>query len=136
MPLRPPRRCTTREAVKIGNESYKIQIVAIDDKLDTKLAIPGAERLTRKEGIKYIIGPNVDTTAVAIVPVLESAGAINVAYAFWGSLYAPREVRTAVPSFQSSPLVTGYSEGNSILGMVASYQAAPLIYKYLMDKKG
>src|SRR5438128_3056718 len=122
--------------VKIGNDSYKIQIVAIDDKLDTKFAIPGAERLTRKEGIKYIIGPNVDTTAVAIVPVLESAGAINVAYAFWGSLYAPREVRTAVPSFQSSPLVTGYSEGNSILGMVASYQAAPLIYKYLMDKKG
>ena len=31
--------------VKIGNDSYKIQIVAIDDKLDTKFAIPGAERL-------------------------------------------------------------------------------------------
>ena len=122
--------------VKIGNDSYKIQIVAIDDKLDTKFAIPGAERLTRREGVKYIIGPNVDTTAVAIVPVLESAGAINVAYAFWSSLYAPREVRTAVPSFQSSPLVSGYSEGNSILGMVASYQAAPLIYKYLMENKG
>lgn len=121
--------------VKIGNDSYKIQIVAIDDKLDTRFAVPGAERLTRKEGIKYIIGPNVDTTAVAIVPILESANAINVAYAFWKGLYSPRAINM-VPSFQSGPLMSGYTEGNTILGMIASYQAAPLIYKYLMDKRG
>lgn len=121
--------------VKIGNDLYKIQIVAIDDKLDSRFAVRGAEHLTRKEGIKYIIGPNVDTTAVAIVPILESANAINVAYAFWKGLYSPR-VLSMVPSFQSAPLISGYSEGNTILGMVASYQAAPLIYKYLMDKRG
>ena len=103
--------------VKIGEASYKIQIVAVDDRLDVKYAIPGAEQLTRKDHIKYIIGPNVDTTAVAIVPVIESAGAINVTYSFWRSLYTSRD-------------------GNSILGMVASYQAAPLIYRYLMDSRG
>ncbi len=121
--------------VRIGDDHYRIQIVAIDDRLDTRFAIPGAERLTRKEGIKYIIGPNVDTTAVAILPILESAGAVNVTYAFWKGLYSPRAV-SMVPSFQSGPLISGYEEGNSILGMAASYQVAPLIFKHLIDKHG
>src|SRR6058998_1330342 len=63
--------------VKIGNDTYKIQIISIDEKADPKLAVSGAERLTRQEGIKYIIGPNVDTSAASIKPVVESAGAIN-----------------------------------------------------------
>ncbi len=39
--------------VKIGADTYKIEIVSIDDKNDPKLAVSGAERLTRQEGIKY-----------------------------------------------------------------------------------
>ena len=103
--------------VKIGNDTYKIEIISIDDKNDPKLAVSGAERLTKQEGIKYIIGPNVDTTAASIVPVIEAAGAINFPYAFSKDLYTK-------------------PHGNSILGMVASYQAGPLIYKYMKDKKG
>ncbi|HXG48551.1 MAG TPA: ABC transporter substrate-binding protein [Methylomirabilota bacterium] len=103
--------------VKIGNDTYKIQIVSIDEKADPKLAVSGAERLTRQEGIKYIIGPNVDTSAASIKPVVESAGAINFPYAFSKSLYTP-------------------PAGNSILGMVASYQAGPLIYQYMKEKRG
>jgi branched-chain amino acid transport system substrate-binding protein len=103
--------------VEIGGEKYKIQIVSIDDKNDPKLAVSGAERLIRQEGIRYIIGPNVDTTVASVVPLLEAAGAINVTYAFSKSLYtAPRS--------------------NSILGMIASYQVGPIIYEYLKEKKG
>jgi branched-chain amino acid transport system substrate-binding protein len=102
--------------VDIGGEKYKIEIVSIDDKNDPKLAVSGAERLTQQEGIHYIIGPNVDTTAASVVPVVEKNGAINIPYAFSKQLYSsPRE--------------------NSILGMIASYQAGPIIYKYLMDEK-
>jgi branched-chain amino acid transport system substrate-binding protein len=103
--------------VEIDGEKYKIEIVSIDDKNDPKLAVSGAERLIHQEGINYIIGPNVDTTAVSIVPVVEAGTAINIPYAFSKQLYSPpRE--------------------NSILGMIASYQAAPIIYKYLQDEKG
>ena len=103
--------------VEIDGEKYKIEIVSIDDKNDPKLAVSGAERLIHQEDINYIIGPNVDTTAASIVPVVEAGGAINIPYAFSKQLYTPpRE--------------------NSILGMIASYQAAPIIYQYLQDEKG
>jgi branched-chain amino acid transport system substrate-binding protein len=36
---------------EIGGKKYKIEIVAIDDKNDPKLAVSGAERLTKQEGI-------------------------------------------------------------------------------------
>ena len=103
--------------VDIGGERYDIEIVSIDDKNDPKVAVAGAERLVYEEGIKYIIGPNIDTTAAAIVPVIEKGGAMNIPYAFSKDLYsAPRS--------------------NSILGMIASYQAGPVIYKHLMEKEG
>jgi branched-chain amino acid transport system substrate-binding protein len=103
--------------VEIDGEKYKIEIVSIDDKNDPKIAVSGAERLIHQEGINYMIGPNVDTTAASIVPVVEAGSAINIPYAFSKQLYSPpRE--------------------NSILGMIASYQAAPIIYKYLQDEKG
>jgi branched-chain amino acid transport system substrate-binding protein len=103
--------------VEIAGQKYKIDIVSIDDKNDPKLAVSGAERLVYQEGIKYIIGPNVDTTATTIVPVIEAAGAINIPYAFSKALYSP-------------------PHSNSILGMIASYQAGPIIYKYLKEQRG
>jgi branched-chain amino acid transport system substrate-binding protein len=102
---------------QIGDKTYDIEIVSIDDRNDPKVAVSGAERLIHEEGVNYIIGPNIDTTAAAVVPVVESGGAINVPYAFSRDLYtAPR--------------------GNSILGMIASYQAGPVIYKYLAENVG
>ncbi len=103
--------------VEIDGEKYKIEFVSIDDKMDPKLAVSGMERLVYQEKIKYIIGPNVDTTAASVVPVIEAAGAINIAYAFSKALYSP-------------------PHSNSILGMIASYQAGPVIYKYLKENKG
>jgi branched-chain amino acid transport system substrate-binding protein len=102
--------------VEIGGERYRIEIVSMDDQLDPKLAVAGAERLLG-EGIRYIIGPNVDTTAAVIVPLLRSSNAVNVAYGFAKYLYAP-------------------PQRHSILGMVASYQASPIIYDYLKQTKG
>jgi len=103
--------------VEIDGEKYKIEIVSIDDKMDPKLAASGAERLVAQEGIKYIIGPNVDITAASIVPVIEAAGAMSFPYSFTRALYSP-------------------PHENMVLGMIASYQAGPIIYKYLMENKG
>jgi branched-chain amino acid transport system substrate-binding protein len=101
----------------IGGKKYRIEIVAVDDKNDPKLAVSGAERLTQQDGIHYIIGPNTDTTAASVAPVAEAHGAMYFPYSFPRALYMP-------------------PHENAVLGMIASYQAGPIIYKYLMDKKG
>jgi len=102
---------------QIGDDKYMIEVVSIDDRKDPKISVTGAERLVYEEGIKYIIGPNTDATAAAIVPVINKANAINVPYAFSKELY-------------SQP------NSNSILGMIASYQSGPVIYRHLRDNKG
>jgi branched-chain amino acid transport system substrate-binding protein len=103
--------------VVIGDTTYKLEIVSVDTRMDPRTAVTGAERLVHEEGIKYILGPNVDTTAASVKPVMEATGAINVPYAFSKELYTP-------------------PAANSILGMVASYQVAPFIYEYLRDNEG
>jgi branched-chain amino acid transport system substrate-binding protein len=102
--------------VDIGGKKYKLEIVALDDKNDPKVSVTNAEKLT-SQGIRYIIGPNIDTTALAVKPVMERAKAMNFPYAFAKELYkAPANA--------------------SVLGMVASYQVGPFMYDYLKSKKG
>jgi branched-chain amino acid transport system substrate-binding protein len=100
---------------EIDGTKYKIEVISIDDKADPKLAVSGMERLVYQEKIKYIIGPNVDTTAASVIPVIEAAGAIDIPYCFNKTVYSP-------------------PHGNSILGQIASYQSGPIVYKYMMQK--
>lgn len=103
--------------VEIDGELYRIEIVSVDDRNDPKLTVSGAERLTGEEGVRYFIGPNMDTTATSVRPIAEKNKAMYIPYAFDRSLYsAPAE--------------------NAILGMIASYQVAPVMYKILRDERG
>lgn len=102
--------------VKIGDDTYKISVVTFDDQKDPKRAIAGMEKMAQ-EGIHYVVGPNVDDGAAAVRPVAESKGIIYFPYAFPKELYAP-------------------PASNAVLGMVANYQSAPAIYKYLKENKG
>jgi branched-chain amino acid transport system substrate-binding protein len=102
--------------VKIGDDTYDIKIVTFDDQRDPKRAIAGMEKMAQ-EGIHYVVGPNVDDGAAAVRPVAEAKGIIYFPYAF------PKALYTAPAS-------------NAVLGMIASYQSAPAIYKYLKENKG
>lgn len=102
--------------VKIGGETYDINIVTFDDQKDPKRAIAGMEKMAQ-EGIHYVVGPNVDDGAAAVRPVAEAKGIIYFPYAF------PKALYTAPAS-------------NAVLGMIANYQSGPAIYKYLMQNKG
>lgn len=103
--------------IEIGGEKYKIDVVSVDDKADPKLAVTGAQRLILKEGIKYIIGPNVDSTIASAQPVAEKNGAITVSYSFTRSLFSPPHM-------------------NTILGIIPGYQTGPVVFKFLQEKKG
>ena len=102
--------------VAIGGKTYDIEIVTFDDQKDPKRAIAGMEKMAQ-EGIHYIMGPNVDDGAAAVRPVAEAKGIIYFPYAFPKELYTP-------------------PASNAVLGMVASYQSGPAIYKFLKEKKG
>jgi branched-chain amino acid transport system substrate-binding protein len=102
--------------VEIGDKTYDIEIVTFDDQKDPKVAIQGMEKMAQ-EGIHYVVGPNVDDGAAAVRPVAEANGIIYFPYAFPKSLYVP-------------------PASNAVLGMVANYQSAPAIYKYLRDNEG
>ncbi|TKD22898.1 branched-chain amino acid ABC transporter substrate-binding protein [Rhodobacter capsulatus] len=102
--------------VEIGGTAYKIEIVTFDDQKDPKRAIAGMEQMAQ-QGIHYVVGPNVDDGAAAVRPVAEANDIIYIPYAF------PKELYTKPAE-------------NAILGMVASYQSGPAIYKYLKENKG
>ncbi len=102
--------------VKIGNETYEITILTFDDQKDPKRAIAGMEKMAQ-EGIHYVVGPNVDDGAAAVRPVAEKNNIMYFPYAFPKSLYQK-------------------PASNAVLGMIASYQSGPAIYKYLRDEKG
>ena len=102
--------------VDIGGTKYRVEVVSIDDKNDPKLSVSGAEKMA-SQGIKYIIGPNVDTTAQSIRPVVERAGVMHFPYAFDKRLYTK-------------------PASNAALGMIASYQSGPIIYRHLKENDG
>jgi branched-chain amino acid transport system substrate-binding protein len=106
----------SKGGVKIGDETYDIDVVTFDDQKDPKRSIAGMEKMAQ-EGIHYVVGPNVDDGAAAVRPVAEKAGIVYFPYAF------PKELYTKPAS-------------NAVLGMVANYQSAPAIYKYLKENKG
>lgn len=102
--------------VKIGDKTYDVQIVTFDDQADPKVALQGMEKMAQ-EGIHYVVGPNVDDTAAAVRPPAEKNNIIYFPYSFPKTLYTK-------------------PASNAVLGMVASYQSGPAIYKYLMDHNG
>src|SRR5215472_7002241 len=106
----------SKGGVKIGDQTYDINVVTFDDQKDPKRAIAGMEKMAQ-EGIHYVVGPNVDDGAAAVRPVAEAKGIIYFPYAFPKALYTK-------------------PAANAVLGMVANYQSGPAIYKYLHDKKG
>lgn len=103
--------------VEISGEHYRVEIVSFDDGMRPSRAAEGARFLTETEGVRYIIGPNVEQTIAAATPVVERNQAMLFPYSFTRSLYRP-------------------PHENAVLCQVANYQAAPRIYQYLMQSEG
>lgn len=103
--------------VDIGGKKYKIEIDSVDDQADPKLAVTGAQRLILQDGVKYIIGPNVDSTIASAQPVAEKYDAMMVSYSFTRSLFSP-------------------PHKNTVLGIIPGYQTGPVVFKYLQDHEG
>lgn len=96
---------------------HKVEVISADTKQDPKIAVQGAQKLVYDDNVKYIIGPNTDSTSISILPVIEEGKAICINYSFNKEGHSP-------------------PHNNSMLGMIANYQSSPIIFKYLMDNYG
>jgi branched-chain amino acid transport system substrate-binding protein len=103
--------------VDLGGARYQVEIICFDDRMMPARSADGARFLTETEGVRYIIGPNVEQTIAAATPIVERNRAMLFPYSFTRSLYRPpRE--------------------NAVLCQIAGYQAVPRIYQHLMEHEG
>lgn len=105
-----------RGGVEIDGEFYRIQVIAVDDRLDPSTTVAALEHLVEREGVRYVIGPNVDQTLASAAPTAERNGAMLFPYSFTRSYYSP--------PFQ-----------NTVLAQAAGFQAWPYIYRYLLRER-
>ena len=103
--------------IDIGGERIQIEVRCFDDALSASLAAEGARHLIETQGVRYIIGPNVEQTMSAVLPIAERNRAMVFPYSFTRALYRP-------------------PRGNAVLCQVAGYQAIPSIYRHLIRKEG
>ena len=96
--------------------STRSKSISVHDQADPKLAVTGAQRLILQDGIKYIIGPNVDATIASAQPIAEKYDAMMFSYSFTRSLFSP-------------------PHHNTVLGIIPGYQTGPVVLKYLKDKE-
>lgn len=107
--------------VDVGGEKYRIEIVSVDDRDDPKLTVSGFERLA-SEGVRYVIGPNTDATAVSARPVAEKNGMVYFPYSYMTELYKAPSSNVVLANFnntQVTPVVFGFARDQRDVKKVA-----------------
>ena len=92
--------------VEIGGTTYDVEIVTFDDQKDPKRAIAGMEKMAQ-EGIRYVVGPNVDDGAAAVRPVAEQSGIIYFPYAFPRGALQPARIERGARHGRELPVRSG-----------------------------
>jgi branched-chain amino acid transport system substrate-binding protein len=65
--------------IKVGNDTYKINMIIEDDAMSADQAATAATKLTQQNGAKFIVGPLVDANKNVVYPIAKQAGALMAA---------------------------------------------------------
>ena len=65
--------------LKIGNDTYKINLIVEDDAMSADQASTAATKLTQQNGAQFIIGPLVDAFKNVVYPIAYQSGALMAA---------------------------------------------------------
>jgi len=57
--------------LKVGNKTYKIEVISYDDQYKAALAVSGATRLIEQDKVKIIVGPMGSAATLAVKPLIE-----------------------------------------------------------------
>jgi branched-chain amino acid transport system substrate-binding protein len=64
--------------LKIGGDTYKINLIVEDDAMSPDQAATAATKLIKKDGAKFIVGPLIDALKTVIYPITSKNGALMV----------------------------------------------------------
>jgi branched-chain amino acid transport system substrate-binding protein len=62
--------------LKVGNDTYKINLIVEDDAMSADQASTAATKLTQQDGAKFIIGPLIDNLKNVVYPIAYQSGAL------------------------------------------------------------
>jgi len=57
--------------LKVGNKTYKIEVISYDDQYKAALAVSGMTRLIEQDKVKLVVGPMGSAATLAVLPLLE-----------------------------------------------------------------
>ena len=58
--------------LKVGNKTYKIEVISYDDTYKAALAVSGVTRLIEQDKVKLVVGPMGSASTVAVKPLFEN----------------------------------------------------------------
>lgn len=102
--------------VMIDGVCYSVELVVRDTRMQPDWTATQLEEMLMNENVRYIIGPNVDETILAVLPIIEALNAVHISYGFDKAFYSP-------------------PHKNSLLGMPPDYLSIPLMLKYLINHR-
>lgn len=93
--------------VKIGADTYTLQLVNIDDESKQERAVAAAERLISSEKVPVIFAPAASTTTLAVLPTLEKNKTVGMSFvAAAPTVTAPEYTYSFRSSLRSSDNIT------------------------------
>jgi branched-chain amino acid transport system substrate-binding protein len=64
--------------LKIGNDTYKVNLILEDDSMSPDQAATAATKLIKKDGAKIIIGPMIDALRTVVYPITSKNGVLMI----------------------------------------------------------
>jgi branched-chain amino acid transport system substrate-binding protein len=143
--------------LKIGNDTYKINLVVEDDAMSPDQASTAATKLIKKDGAKFIVGPLIDALKTVVYPITSKNGVLMVvadsmnvsgAHAFENNADVnakkPLLIRTAYAYDEFTPLLLDYLKEKypnvkKIAECSVGEKSAEMIFdasKAMFEKKG
>ncbi|MFI5399775.1 MAG: ABC transporter substrate-binding protein [SAR324 cluster bacterium] len=68
--------------LKVGDKTYKIEVISYDDQYKAALAVTGATRLIEQDKVKFVFGPMGSAAVVAVEPLFEQNKVIAIIGAY------------------------------------------------------
>ncbi|MGO9774556.1 MAG: ABC transporter substrate-binding protein [Roseiarcus sp.] len=64
--------------LKVGDTTYKIEVISYDDQYKAALGVSGATRLIEQDQVKFVVGPLGSASCLAVKPLYEKNGIIGI----------------------------------------------------------
>jgi branched-chain amino acid transport system substrate-binding protein len=104
--------------LKVGNKTYKIEVISYDDQYKAALAVSAATRLIEQDKVRFIVGPMGSASTVAVKPLFEK----NKILAIIGAYTEKALDKDTKYSFRGFPTTIEY--GTQIVGWLKKNRPA------------